>query len=255
MMGLNILITNDDGIHAQGLYHLKRSLEKIAAVWVVAPDTEKSAVGHAITLSDPLRVFSVEKDGAFFGYAVNGTPADCVKLAINCLMDKKPDIVISGINLGANTATNIIYSGTVSAAAEAVMKGVPAIAVSLTTFHILEFEYSCSLVIQLVKKIMQFGLPQGTLLNVNVPPLKANKIEGIVITRQGKGRFEEIFDKRVDPINRIYYWYSGKNMILDDEDDVDDVVILQNKVSITPLKYDLTNMNMIEELKKWEIKK
>jgi 5'-nucleotidase len=255
MMDLNILITNDDGIHAQGLYHLKRSLEKIAAVWVVAPDTEKSAVGHAITLSDPLRVFSVEKDRAFFGYAVNGTPADCVKLAINCLMDKKPDIVISGINLGANTATNIIYSGTVSAAAEAVMKGVPAIAVSLTTFHILEFEYSCSLVIQLVKKIMKFGLPQGTLLNVNVPPLKADKIEGIVITRQGKGRFEEIFDKRVDPINRTYYWYSGKNMILDNEDDVDDVVILQNKVSITPLKYDLTNMNMIEELKKWEIKK
>ena len=237
------------------LHEIKKSLDEIANVLVVAPDTEKSAVGHAITLSDPLRVFKVEKDNHFFGYAVNGTPADCVKLAINCLMDKKPDVVISGINLGANTATNIIYSGTVSAAAEAVMKGFPAIALSLATFHIYEFEFSCSLAIQLVNKIIQYGLPKGTLLNVNVPPLKADEIEGIVITRQGEGRFEESFDKRVDPTNRTYYWYSGKNMIYDSDADVDDVVIMQNKVSITPIKYDLTNINMIDELKKWDIKK
>jgi 5'-nucleotidase len=248
-------VTNDDGIHAPGIYHLKKAVEKIANVLVVAPETESSAVGHAITLSDPLRVYSVEKDNTFFGFAVNGTPADCVKLAINCLMDKKPDIVISGINLGANTATNIIYSGTVSAAAEGAMKGIPAIAISLATFDILEFEFSCSLVTQLVEKIVKYGLPHGTLLNVNVPPLKADKIKGIVITRQGKSRFNEIFDKRVDPINRTYYWYSGKNMILDNEDDVDDVVIMQDKVSITPIKYDLTHMSMINVLKKWDIGK
>ena len=169
-------------------------------------------------------------------------------------MDNKPDIVISGINLGANTATNIIYSGTVSAAAEAAMKGIPAIAISLATFHIFEFEYACSLAVQLVNKIMEFGLPEGTLLNVNVPPLKANDIEGIVITRQGKGRFEEFFDKRVDPANRTYYWYSGKNMIYDSDDDIDDVVIMKKKVSITPIKYDLTNTGMIETLKNWDIK-
>jgi 5'-nucleotidase len=253
-MDLNILITNDDGIHAPGIYALKKSIDKIANVLIVAPDTERSAVGHAITLSDPLRVFTVEKENQFYGYAVNGTPADCVKLAINCLMDKKPDIVISGINMGANTATNIIYSGTVSAAAEAVMKGIPAIAISLATFNIYEFEYSCSLAVQLINKIIQFGLPEGTLLNVNVPPVKKSEIEDIVITRQGKGRFEEFFDKRIDPTNRTYYWYSGKNMIYDSDDDIDDVVIMKKKVSITPIKYNLTDMQMLGTLRKWDIK-
>jgi len=200
---VNILITNDDGIHAPGIFQLKKALDAVGNTVVVAPDVERSAVGHAITLSDPLRVYEVEKNGKFFGYAVNGMPADCVKLGIKCLMRNKPDVVVSGINMGPNTATNIIYSGTVSAAAEAVIMGVPGLAISLTTFNIPEFEFSCTLAVQLVKKIKEFGLPEGTLLNVNVPPLKENEIKGIVITRQGKGRFEEFFDKRVDPTNRV----------------------------------------------------
>ena len=252
---MNILITNDDGIHAPGISALKQALEKIADVLVVAPDTEKSAVGHAITLSDPLRVSEINKDNTFFGYAVNGTPADCVKLGLRCLSEKSFDIVVSGINMGPNTATNIMYSGTVSAAAEAVIMGYPGLAVSLTSFDIPEFQYSCSLTQQLVKKIVKYGLPDGTLLNVNVPALLPSEIEGIVITRQGKGRYEEFFDKRTDPNNRTYYWMTGKRMNLDYEDDVDDVVVRQNKVSITPIRYDLTDTDMLEKLRSWNVEK
>lgn len=250
---MNILITNDDGIHAPGIFALKNHLSKIANVLVVAPDTERSAVGHAITLSDPLRVSEIEKDGKFFGYAVNGTPADCVKLGLRCLAEEPVDLVASGINMGPNTATNVIYSGTVSAAAEAVIMGVPGLAISLTSFDTPEFEYAGILTQQLALKISQFGLPEGTLLNVNVPPLKPHEIKGIVITRQGKGRFEEFFDKRVDPNNRTYYWLAGKRMNIDHEEDVDEVVIRQDKVSITPIRYDLTDLSMLDELTRWNI--
>jgi 5'-nucleotidase len=252
---LKILITNDDGIHAKGIYNLKSSLEMIADVIVVAPDVERSAVGHAITLSDPLRVYSVEKDGTFFGYAVNGTPADCVKLGLTSLIKEPVDLVVSGINLGPNTATNIIYSGTVSAAAEAVIMGVPGLAISLASFHIEEYEYAAILARDLANLIFKNGLPVGTLLNVNVPAVKTEQIEGIVITRQGKGRFEEYYDKRVDPTNRTYYWLAGKSMNPDYEEDVDDVVLTQNKVSITPIRYDLTDRSMVEKLKTWGIEK
>ena len=250
---MNILITNDDGIHAPGIDELKKTLEKFATVIVVAPDTERSAIGHAITLSDPLRVNEIQKAGTFFGYAVNGTPADCVKLGLRCLTDHSIDVVVSGINMGPNTATNILYSGTVSAAAEAVIMGVPGLAISLTSFDIPEFEYACSLTERLVKKIDTFGLPEGTLLNVNVPPLKTDEIKGIVITRQGKGRFEEFFDKRVDPNNRTYYWLAGRRMDIDHDEDIDEVVIRQNKVSITPIRYDLTDTRMMKKLTEWNI--
>lgn len=252
---MKILITNDDGIHAKGIYSLKSALEMIADVIVVAPDVERSAVGHAITLSDPLRVYSVDKDGKFFGYAVNGTPADCVKLGLTSLIKEPVDLVVSGINLGPNTATNIIYSGTVSAAAEAVIMGVPGLAISLASFHIQEYEYAAKLACDLANLIFRKGLPVGTLLNVNVPAVKTEQIEGVVVTRQGKGRFEEYYDKRVDPTNRTYYWLAGKSMNPDYEEDVDDVVLTQNKVSITPIRYDLTDKSMIEKLKTWGIEK
>ncbi|MFC2088978.1 5'/3'-nucleotidase SurE, partial [Calditrichota bacterium] len=204
---------------------------------------------------DPLRVTTVKINDLFFGYSTNGTPADCVKLGIRCLMDERPDIVVSGINQGPNTAINIIYSGTVSAAAEAVIMGIPALALSITSFTIQEFDYSCKLAMQLVQKIIKFGLPDGTLLNVNIPAVKEDQIEGIVITRQGKGRYEEFFDKRIDPFNRTYYWLAGKKMMLDQDNDIDDVVVTKNKVSITPISYDLTNTPMLKELKSWNIEK
>lgn len=249
-----ILITNDDGIYASGIYSLRKALEDLGHIIVVAPLVEKSAVGHAITISDPLRVLEVEREGHFFGYAVNGTPADCIKLGVQCLMKNKPDVVVSGINLGPNTATNIIYSGTVSAAAEAIIMGIPSMAVSLTSFTKQEFGFAAKLARQLTKEILARGLPEGTLLNVNVPAVKEQEIKDIIITRQGKGRYQEAFDKRIDPNNRTYYWLTGKKMLLDKDEDVDDLAVMQNKVSITPIHYDLTNYEFLKELSKWNLK-
>ncbi|RMD66242.1 5'/3'-nucleotidase SurE [Candidatus Parcubacteria bacterium] len=248
-----ILLTNDDGIYAPGIRALQQALTDLGQLYVVAPLVEKSAVGHAITISDPLRVQEIERDGRFFGYAVNGTPADCVKLGCKCILPRKPDLVVSGINQGPNTATNVIYSGTVSAAAEGAIMDIPAIAVSIASFTRPEFAFAAKITRKLALLVLQNGLPERTVLNVNVPAVPEQQIEGIVVTRQGKGRYEEAFDKRVDPNNRIYYWLTGKRMILDQGNDVDDLVVMQNKVSITPIQYDLTNYAFIKELRKWNI--
>ncbi len=250
---VSILVTNDDGIYAEGIKQLKEALEGLGEITVVAPLVEKSAVGHAITLSDPLRVMEIDRDGAFFGYAVNGTPADCVKLGARSILARKPDVVVSGINQGSNTATNIIYSGTVSAAAEGIIMQIPSMAVSITSYSVSEFSFAGKIARRLTSEILRYGLPEGTLLNVNVPPLSEEEIEGVVVTRQGKGRFEEAFDRRTDPNKRTYYWLTGKRMLLDSEDDVDDVVVNQNKVSVTPIHYDLTNYEFLQDLKKWNM--
>ena len=250
----SILITNDDGIYAPGILQLYKSLKNLGQITVVAPLIEKSAVGHAITISDPLRVVEVERDGTFFGFAINGTPADCVKLGVQCIVENKPDIVVSGINLGPNTATNIIYSGTVSAAAEAIIMGIPAMAVSLTSFTSHEFTYAGKIANQLTQEILKNGLPEETLLNVNVPAVPEKEINDIIVTRQGKGRYQEAFDKRIDPNNRTYYWLTGKKMLLDKDKDVDDLAVMHNNVSITPIHYDLTNYKFLEDLNKWNLK-
>lgn len=250
----NILVTNDDGIYSPGIFALAEALQDLGDVSVVAPLVEKSAVGHAITVSVPLRVTQVERNGRFFGHAVDGTPADCVKIAVKHILEHKPDIIISGINQGSNTATNIIYSGTVSAAAEGVIQNIPAIAVSLTSFKSHDFRYSAKIARMVAKMVLEKGLPARTLLNINVPPVTEEKIEDIVIAKQGLGRYEEVFDKRTDPQNRTYFWLSGKKMILDKDNDVDDVVVMQNKVSITPIQYDLTHYEFIKELKTWNLK-
>lgn len=250
-----ILITNDDGIYAPGIKALVEAMKPLGEVVVVAPDMEKSAVGHAITISDPLRVTEVERDGSFFGYAVNGTPADCVKLAVKAILGYKPDMVVSGINLGPNTGINAIYSGTVSAATEGTFMGIPSFAVSLTSFVKVDFSYSQKIAAMMAEKVMQNGLPQGTTLNINIPPLPEAEIKGILVTRQGKGKFDEFFDKRVDPFKRVYYWLSGKKMILDTEKDVDDVAVNNKYVAVTPLHYDLTDYETLKELKNWKIEK
>ena len=248
-----ILITNDDGIFAPGIFALSQAMEAIGEVYVVAPDSERSAVGHAITLSDPLRVWEFEKNGEFFGWAVNGTPADCVKLAVKALLDFKPDLVVSGINLGPNTAMNVIYSGTVSAATEGTILGIPSIAFSLTTFRKTDFRFAQKVAQQVARQVLQHGLPEDTLLNVNIPALPESKIKGIKITRQGKGRYEEMLEKRVDPMKRVYYWLGGKKLILDTDADVDEVAVMEGYVSITPLHYDLTDYNFLNDLKTWEL--
>jgi len=248
-----ILLTNDDGINAPGLMALYQEMQKLGEVTVVAPDSEKSAVGHAITLSDPLRVWNFEKNGTFFGYAVNGTPADCVKIAYWALLDFKPDLLVSGINLGSNTGINVIYSGTVSAATEGTILNIPSFAISLTTYKNPDFTYAAKFARKLGVQLLERGLPKGTFLNVNVPAVKEEEIRGVVITRQGQAIYEERFDRRIDPQNRVYYWLTGKKVELEEDEEVDDRAILHNKVSITPIHYDLTNYKYLDELKKWNL--
>ncbi|MCK9407898.1 MAG: 5'/3'-nucleotidase SurE [Bacteriovoracaceae bacterium] len=251
---LSILVSNDDGIFSDGLAALVAELQPIADVTIVAPDSQQSAVGHAITVHRPLRVREMKKDGKFFGYAVDGTPADCVKLAIRNLMKTKPDLVISGINHGSNTAISVIYSGTVSAATEGTILGIPSFAMSLTTFEAnADFSYAAKFAQRLALKVLEHGLASGTMLNVNVPAVPESEIKGVVITRQGKSVWNDEFEARRDPGNKQYFWLKGELVELDEEEDIDQRAILNNKVSITPIQFDLTNYAMIERLRTWSL--
>lgn len=247
-----ILVTNDDGIFAPGIKALYDAMQEIGDPYVVAPDSEQSAVGHAITIADPLRVQEVERDGRFFGWAVNGTPADCVKLASKALLDFQPDLVVSGINRGSNAATNIIYSGTVSAATEGTMIGLPSIAFSMATFRPVDLRPAQKIARQIASQVLRNGLPDDTLLNVNFPPVAAEEIRGIRITRQGLGRFVDQFEKRVDPMGRTYYWVTGNFHKMDSDPDIDEVAIRENYVSVTPIKYELTDHQLLKSLEGWQ---
>ena len=252
---LSILVSNDDGIDSDGIYSLVSSLKKIANVIVVAPDTQQSAVGHAITMHRPLRVKEFRKKGKFFGYAVDGTPADCVKLGIRHLIKHKPDLVVSGINHGSNTAISVIYSGTVSAATEGTILGIPSIAISLTSYEPkVDFSVAAQFAQKLAKIVAEKGLPKGTLLNVNVPHVSKKQIKGVEITRQGKSSWNDEFEARKDPGNKNYFWLKGDLIEIDEEDDIDQKAIMNNKISITPIQYDLTNYNFLKDLSDWNIK-
>jgi 5'-nucleotidase len=248
-----VLISNDDGIAAPGINALVQEIRKIARVTVVAPDKQQSAVGHAITMNYPLRAIPYQKNGEFFGYAVDGTPADAVKLGVRFLLKEKPDLIISGINQGSNTAVNILYSGTVSAATEGTVLGIPSMAVSLTTHDDADFSYAAKFSARLALLIAKHGLPAGTLLNVNVPAVPEEKIAGVRITRQGESSWEDTFDVRRDPANREYFWLTGKMVVTDTDPFTDQIAIRENYVSITPIHYELTDGKMIDELKKWNI--
>ena len=251
---MNILVTNDDGINSRGIYELVLALRNIGNVIVMAPLGEQSAVGHALTVSLPLRVTEFHKNGEFFGYAVSGTPADCVKLALRTFLDEcglpKPDIVISGINHGRNTAVNIIYSGTVSAATEATVLDVPAIAVSLTSYHPdADFRPAAEFIQAFAPHVAKAGLPRGTLLNVNVPPVPLDDLKGVSYTKQGASYWEDEFEKRMDPQERPYYWLKGQYVLEDKDADIDDIAIREDKISITPIHYDLTNHEFLQHLR------
>jgi 5'-nucleotidase len=251
---IKILLTNDDGIDAHGLHALFLALKGFGEITVVAPSIERSAVGHAITLSDPLRVDYHEKDGSFFGYAVNGTPADCVKIACGAILSSMPDMVISGINLGPNTGINTIYSGTVSAATEGSILGIPSFAVSLGTFQNPDFRYAAKFGRKLAEKLVGKTLPRGVSLNVNVPACRENEIQGVQITRMSLALYEENFDKRVDPRGRIYYWLTGQRNHFETDLSVDVAALHANKISITPIHYDLTRYDFLKTLDQWQLK-
>jgi 5'-nucleotidase len=252
---MKILLTNDDGIYAKGIEVLHKHLRKDSEVIVVAPEFEQSAVGHAITLTDPLLVKPVNRNGSFFGYAVKGTPADCVKLAINELIEQKPDLVVSGINLGANVGINVIYSGTVSAATEGAILGVPSMAISINTFRDPDFEPTARFARLLARLVNQFGIPAHTSLNVNVPAIPEDEIKGVRITRQGVTRFVESFDRRVDPRENVYYWQCGSTPPLEEDDDTDACALARDYISITPIHHDLTNYGFMESLRRWSFSK
>jgi 5'-nucleotidase len=250
---LHILICNDDGINAEGIYALAQEIKKIADVTVIAPASQQSAIGHAITVNYPLRAVPFHKNGDFFGTAVEGTPADCIKLGVGTLLKEKPDMIISGINHGSNTAINIIYSGTVSAATEGTVLGIPSIAMSLTSFQNLDFTYAAKFASRLALLVAEKGLPERTLLNVNVPAVPESEIKGVMVTRQGISTWEDRFDVRRDPANREYFWLTGSMNIMDTEVDTDQIAIKNNYVSVTPVHYDLTDRKLFEQMKKWGI--
>lgn len=235
-----ILVTNDDGITAPGLHELYQAMAELGEVTIVAPDAEQSAVGHAITTLTPLRIKKVELAGDTFGHAVNGTPADAVRLAIMAICPAPPDLVISGINLGPNTATNIIYSGTVSAATEARIQGIPSIAVSLATFKDPIWETPANFARQIAAEVLANGLPEKVLLNVNVPNLPLKKVKGIRVTRQGDSGYQERFERRSDPRDVPYYWTAGTYRMSDVDEETDALAVEQGYVSVTPVRFDMT---------------
>ena len=246
---MKILLTNDDGIHAPGLFALYQALEPDNELIVVAPESEMSAVGHAITLTSPLRVQEVHKNGTFFGYAVSGTPADCVKIAVQELLDRPPDIILSGINPGANVGMNILYSGTVSAATEGAILGVQSAAISLAARKNPDFGFAAQFSKEIVRFIRDSGIKEGTALNVNIPAVPPEKIAGVFFTRQGTSRFEERFERRSDPRGNVYYWLSGEKYIENGNPDNDSMALKANKITITPIHYNFTCEEELRRLK------
>ena len=255
---MRILLTNDDGIEAPGINALRKALSSLGELTVIAPDRERSASGLGITIHTPLRAYKMDYDDCT-AYAVTGTPADCVKLALNELMDIPPDIVVSGINSGANLGTDVLYSGTVSAAIEGAIAGLPSIAVSLVfdEKRTMDYESAAQVACRLVNKVIKNGLPEETMLNINVP--NTENIENIdfKITRLGIRKYEDSIKKRVDPRGREYYWIAGRINDIDCNRNkqicTDISAIAENKVSITPIHLELTNYKAIENLLTWEI--
>ncbi|MDD5711685.1 MAG: 5'/3'-nucleotidase SurE [Smithellaceae bacterium] len=246
---MRFLLTNDDGIYAKGLAALHQELSKDADCLVVAPEVEQSAVGHAITLFRPLMVREVKRNGSFLGYAVAGTPADCVKLGIRELSEQPVDLVVSGINMGGNVGINVIYSGTVSAATEGAIMGVPSLALSLDTHRDPDFTFAAKFARKMAAFVMQNRFLNCLALNVNIPALPEEEIKGVVVARQGKTRLMENFDKRTDPRDNLYYWLAGETQLSADEGtDADACALNRGFITVMPLHYDLTCYKAMDEL-------
>jgi 5'-nucleotidase len=247
---MRFLLTNDDGIYARGLLALCQELSKDAECIVVAPEIEQSAVGHAITISRPLMIRKAMKNGSFLGYAVAGTPADCVKIGIYELAGGPVDLVVSGINRGANVGINVLYSGTVSAATEAAIQGIPSMAVSLDSHKEADFSAAARFARKMASFILEHPLPHVA-LNVNVPSVPEEQIRGVVVVKQRHARLIESFDKRIDPRERIYYWLAGETEIsAHEEEESDGSALKRGMITITPICYDLTRHDLLEGLQK-----
>ena len=252
-----ILVTNDDGITAPGLRALISVMKEIGEVVVVAPDSPQSGMGHAITLDNTLyskKVVIDKEKGAPLEYSCSGTPADCVKLALQELLDRRPDICVSGINHGSNSSINVIYSGTMSAAIEAGIEGGPAIGFSLCDYGWdADFQPSLKFVKKIVVETLKNGIPKGTVLNVNIPKTDGTPPKGIKICRQARANWKEKFDKRTSPTGKEYYWLTGEFELLDKGEDTDEWALAHGYVSVVPTQFDLTAHHAIPQLNNWTL--
>lgn len=249
---MRILLTNDDGIFAEGLSVLRKAFEGLAEIYVIAPDRERSATGHSITVHRPLRVRGAGfKSPGVRGWVVDGTPADCVKLGVEALLPEKPDFLISGINHGPNVGTDVLYSGTVSAAVEGVINDIPSIAISLATHEEPDYSKAVYFAQAIIPELSRHALPPGTLLNINVPP---GTPRGVRVTKLGNIRYANVVDCRTDPRGKVYYWMGGEPLDCPGNDpDTDVSAVREGFISVTPVQIDLTNHLFIEELKKWPL--
>jgi 5'/3'-nucleotidase len=244
-----ILVSNDDGIRAAGIRALAAALESVGEVWIVAPDREQSAASHSLSLHRPLRVEQLGPRR----FAIDGTPTDCVNLAINGIMPVRPSLVVSGINHGANMGDDITYSGTVSAAMEGTLLNVPSIAVSLAWRDELDFTTAAQFAQRLAKSVLQYGLPRDTLLNVNVPSLPASELRGYLVTRQGKRKYGDAIVEKVDPRGKKYYWIGGEDLGFVAAEGTDFTAVEGGYISVTPLHMDLTNYASIAQVNELEV--
>ncbi len=248
---MRILLTNDDGVHAEGIHALAKALSSLGEVFVAAPDRERSAAGHSITVYEPIKVMKTEVPGTAGAWGIGGTPVDCVKLAVSRLVGDPVDLVVSGINYGPNLGKDVLYSGTVSAAAEGTILGIPAIAVSLNVWdEKANFEFAALFARQLIRSSVRNGMTHSTLLNVNIPNLSREQVKGIRITKLGNRNYKNLFEERKDPRGNTYYWMGGgiKKEIQDEESDV--LAVEQGFISITPVHLDLTDYHLMEEYRK-----
>ena len=251
-----ILVSNDDGITSRGIRLLIKLMQQIGEVVVVAPDSPQSGMGHAITIGNTIRLDETDIFPEIRSFKCSGTPADCVKLAKHfVLKDKQPDLVVSGINHGSNTSTNILYSGTMSAALEAAIEGLPAIGFSVCDYAAdADFSHTEEAIIKIARETLKRGLPKGTALNVNFPPKRNEPLKGIKICRQARAKWQEEFDQRFDPNGRRYFWLAGNFVNFDKGEDNDEWAIANNYASVVPCVYDLTAHHAISLLNdEWEI--
>lgn len=244
-----ILVSNDDGVYSDGIRTLAKELKALGQVVVVAPDQQRSATSHSITLHRPLRVRKISYDV----YSVDGTPTDCINLGINEIVRQLPDLIVSGINRGANLGDDAHYSGTVSAAVEGGILGVRAIAISVVARDRVVYKPAASFCTRLAKKVMGVGLPRGVILNVNVPNLPASKITGYAFTKQGKRNYGDIIVEKIDPRGKKYYWIGGDETGFVDIPNSDCNVVAEGKISITPIRVNLTDEAALKKLKAWRL--
>lgn len=248
-----ILVTNDDGIMAPGIRHLVSYMLELGDVVVVAPDKPQSAMGHAVTIEKPLRLEKINVDGNHKEYSCSGTPVDCVKLAVNKVLHRKPDLLVSGINHGSNSSINVIYSGTMSAAIEGAMEKIPSIGFSLLDYRFdADFLPAKGFIQQIARNVLKNGLPNGICLNVNIPAVAQKNIKGIRVCRQAKANWEEEFDHRKDPRGRDYFWLTGRFKVHENSNETDEWALANNYISLVPVQFDFTAHQYISEIKNWQ---